>query len=628
MSETNTRGPVLRAIVGVWDGMNFVRRLILNLLFFFLLLLVLLAVLGGRGGVAPLEKRTTLVIAPEARLVEQYTSDPVSRSLESSFGRGPAEVQLRDLLKVLESAKGDKNIDRVLLRVDRMEFSGFASIREVGAAIQSLRESGKQVVAFGERFTQGQYLLAAQADEVYLDPQGEIMLLGLSGYRQFYREGLQDKLGIDMHLFKVGEYKSAAEPFIRDDASPEAKEADLFWRGDVWQRYLADVARLRKTTPEALAAGIESLPAGIAAVEGDSARYALQQKLVDGLKTQEEVEALLAERGEADEDAAGGFRQVGLPEYLRHAEGPALAADPRPQVAVVVAEGNIVEGRQPPGTIGGESTAALLREARDDDDVKAVVLRVNSGGGSAFASEIIRREIIGLKQAEKPVVVSFGDVAASGGYWISMDADRIYADPSTITGSIGIFGLIPTFPRALEKIGVRTDGVATTRMAGAFDLSRPLSPEVGQVIQSIIDKGYRDFITRVAQGRKRTPEQIDEVARGRVWTGDQAKQRGLVDDFGGIQAAVADAASRAKLGKAGDWRVRYIERAATPFEKWFAGFVQGRIGHAWLQDSGLARTLLARAAPRMEGDLLMLEQVLETQDGKPVKVLAHCFCGL
>ncbi len=628
MSETNTRGPVLRAIVGVWDGMNFVRRLILNLLFFFLLLLVLLAILGGRGGVAPLEKRTTLVIAPEARLVEQYTSDPVSRSLESSFGRGPAEVQLRDLLKVLESAKGDKNIDRVLLRVDRMEFSGFASIREIGAAIQSLRESGKQVVAFGERFTQGQYLLAAQADEVYLDPQGEILLLGLSGYRQFYREGLQDKLGIDMHLFKVGEFKSAAEPFIRDDASPEAKEADLFWRGDVWQRYLADVARLRKTTPEALAAGIESLPQGIAAVEGDSAKYALQQKLVDGLKTQEEVERLLAERGEADEDAAGGFRQVGLLEYLRHAEGPALAADPRPQVAVVVAEGNIVEGRQPPGTIGGESTAALLREARDDDDVKAVVLRVNSGGGSAFASEIIRREIIGLKQAEKPVVVSFGDVAASGGYWISMDADRIYADPSTITGSIGIFGLIPTFPRALEKIGVRTDGVTTTRMAGAFDLSRPLSPEVGQVIQSIIDKGYRDFITRVAQGRKRTPEQVDEVARGRVWTGEQAKQRGLVDEFGGLGSAIADAASRAKLGKAGDWRVRYVERAATPFEKWFAGFVQGRIGHAWLRDSDLARTLLARSAPRAEGDLLMLEQVLKAQDGKPVKVLAHCFCGL
>src|SRR5690606_24316920 len=287
-------------------------------------------------------------------------------------------------------------------------------------------------------------------------------------------------------------------------------------------------------------------------------------------------------------------------------------ADPRPQVAVVVAEGEIVDGRQPPGRIGGESTAELLREAREDDDVKAVVLRVNSPGGSAYASEVIRREILGLKAADKPVVVSFGDVAASGGYWISMDAERIYADPSTITGSIGIFGLVPTFPRALEKIGVHTDGVATTRMAGAFDLSRPLSPEVGQVIQSYIDKGYRDFITRVAQGRKRTPEQIDEVARGRVWTGEQARERRLVDEFGGIQAAVADAA----------------ERAATPFEKWFTGFVQGRIGQAWLKDSEFAQTLLSRAVPQAGRDLRVLEQVLQTRDGAPVSVLAHCFCGI
>src|SRR5690606_4983670 len=439
MSQASSRGPVARAIVGVWDGMDFVRRLILNLLFFFLLLLVLVAIVGSGRGVAPLGTRHTLVFAPVPRLVEQYTTDAMSRALQASFGQGAAEVQLRDVLKVLEAARTDDNIERVLLRVDRMGFSGFAAIREVGAAIQALRDSGKQVVAFGERFSQGQYLLAAHADEVYLDPQGEVLLLGLSGYRQFYREGLQDKLGIDMHLFKVGEYKSAAEPFIRDDASPEAKEADLFGRGDVWPRYLAGGARLRGTAAAKLAASIGALPEGIAAANGDTAQYALQQKLVDGLKTQEEVENLLAERGEVDEDADGGFRQAGFFDYLRHADGPPRPADPRPQVAVVVAEGEIVDGRQPPGRIGGESTAELLREAREDDDVKAVVLRVNSPGGSAYASEVIRREILGLKAADKPVVVSFGDVAASGGYWISMDAERIYADPSTITGSIGIF---------------------------------------------------------------------------------------------------------------------------------------------------------------------------------------------
>ncbi|TWG88386.1 protease-4 [Luteimonas sp. J16] len=629
MSQASSRGPVLRAIVGVWNGMNFLRRLVLNLLFFFLLLLFLMVLAGGRGGVVQVQDRSTLVIAPEAQLVEQYTTDPVSRSFMGTFGQGPAEVQLRDLLAVLDAAREDAKIERVLLRVDRMSFSGFASLRELGEAIDELRAAGKQVVAFGERFTQAQYLLAAHADEVYLDPEGEVLLLGLSGYRQFYREGLQDKLGIDMHLFKVGEYKSAAEPFVRDDASPEAKEADLFWRGDVWRRYLEDVARLRKTTAGQLAASIDALPEGIAAVQGDTARYAFEQKLVDGLKTREEVEQLLAERGVADDDAEGGFRQVGFFDYLRSVDGLSAAAKGRrPQVAVVVAEGEIVEGRQPPGRIGSESTAALLREAREDDDVKAVVLRVNSPGGSAFASEIIRREIVALKEADKPVVVSFGDVAASGGYWISMDGDRIFADPSTITGSIGIFGLVPTFPRALEKIGVHTDGVATTRMAGAFDLTRPLSPELAQLIQSYIDKGYRDFIGRVAQGRGRTPEQIDEVARGRVWTGAQAHERGLVDEFGGLRAAIADAASRARLGEPEQWRVRYIERGASPFERWFSGFLQGRLARHWLRESDFARGLLARAVPQAERDLRLLEDMLKTRDGAPVKVLAHCFCGI
>ncbi|MCR6663177.1 MAG: signal peptide peptidase SppA [Luteimonas sp.] len=629
MSDNPTRrGPIARALVGVWDGMNFVRRLILNLLFFLLLLLVLLVFFGGRGAPVALGERTALVVAPEARLVEQFTSDPFTRSLEGSFGRGPAEVQLRDLLRVLESAREDDNIERVLLRVDRMSFSGYASLREVADAIAALRASGKQVVAFGEYFTQAQYFLAAQADEVYLDPLGGVLLEGLSNHRQYFREGLHDKLGVDMHLFKVGEYKSAAEPYILDAASPEAKEADLYWMNDVWQRYTADIAKLRKLDHAALNAAIDDVAAGIASVEGDMARYALEQKLVDGLKTREEVEALMVERGEVDEDAQGGFRQIGFVDYLKRVQDPpAMATDNRPQVAVVVAQGAIVGGQQPPGGVGGESTSAMLREARDDENVQAVVLRVDSPGGEVFASEQIRREVVALQEAGKPVVVSFGDVAASGGYWISMDADRIYADESTITGSIGIFGLVPTFPRALEKIGVRTDGVGTTRVAGVFDVTRPLTPELGQIVQSVIDKGYRDFTGKVAHGRNRTVEQIDEVARGRVWSGAQAKERGLVDEFGGLRAAIADAAVRANLGDAGTWRVRYIERTATPFERWFSGFVGSRIGQAWLAESSFAQSLLVRVAPRAEQDLKLLERVLAPTPGMQVKSLAYCFCG-
>ena len=627
MNQVRQRGPIARIFIGIWDAMNFTRRLVFNLLFFTLLLLVLVLLFGSEGA-KPLLDRTTLVIAPDSRLVEQYTCDRLSRQFFGTSGDSRcAEVQTRDLLRALDAAKDDKRIERVLLRVDRLQVSGYASLREIADAIAAVRASGKQVVSFGEGWMQGQYLLAAQANEVYLDPMGAMFLEGLDRYRQYYRQGLQDKLGVDVHLFKVGEYKSAAEPYVLDAASPQAKEADLFWMNDVWQRYLADVAKVRKLTPQAIAAGIDTLPEGLAAANGDLAKFALQQKLVDGLKTQEDVDRLLIERGVADEDAEGGFRQVTLEGYLQHIDSGIVATDPRPRVAVVVAEGEIAGGEQPPGAVGGESTAALLRQARDDEQVKALVLRVDSPGGEVFASEQIRREVVALQEAGKPVVVSMGDLAASGGYWIAMNADRIYADPSTITGSIGIFGLIPTIPRALDKIGVHTDGVGTTKFAGAFDITRPLDPQVGQVIQSVIDKGYRDFTGRVAKARGRSVEAIDAIARGRVWSGAQAKERGLVDQFGGLDEALADAATRARLGKRGDYQVRYIEKTATPFERFFTRFAQNRIAGAMLRDSSLAHALLARALPQGEQDLRFIDAALKPGVGVPVKSLAYCFCG-
>jgi protease-4 len=622
------RGPIVRLLVGLWDAMNFTRRLIFNVVFFGLLILFL-AMLGAGDRTRPLLERSALVIAPEGELVEQYTVDPALRAFAKAMGDGKDEVRLRDLLAALDAAAKDKRIERVVLHLDRLSGGGMASRREVAAAVARVRASGKQVVAFAEAMDQGQYLIAAQANEVYLDPMGGMFLEGLGRYRQYYREGLQDKLGVDVHLFKVGEYKSAAEPYVLDAASPAAKEADLFWMNDLWQRYVADVAKARKLDPAAITAGIDTLPAGIAAAGGDLAKYALQQKLVDGLKTREEFDALMIQRGVADDDAEGGYRQVALDGYLAHVTTNLNAIEPgRRQVAVVVAEGEITGGEQPPGTIGGVSTSALLREARDDDKVKAVVLRVDSPGGEVFASEQIRREVEGLKAAGKPVVVSMGDLAASGGYWISMNADHIYADPSTITGSIGIYGLIPTLPRTLEKIGVRTDGVGTTRFAGAFDITRTLQPGVGQVIQSVIDKGYRDFTGKVAVARKQPVAKIDEVARGRVWSGAQAKARGLVDELGSLQAAIDDAAARAKLGKRGTYGVRYIEKAGSPFEQFFAGFAGSRIGAALLKDSSLVQALVAQAMPQAAQDLRFLQSAVKPTRGVPVKALAYCFCEL
>lgn len=627
------RNPIARFFVGLWDVMNFTRRLILNLVFFgllFLVLIVMMVAMGkGASSAKILQDRTTLVIAPEGRLVEQYSTDPVSRALAKAVGDNNAEeIQLRDLIRAIEAARDDKKIERVVLELDKLQPSGFASMREVAAALQELRASGKQLVAFSENMNQSQYLLAAQADEVYLDPMGSLLLEGLGRYRQYFRSGLQDKLGVDVHLFKVGEYKSAAEPYVLDAASPQAKEADLFWMNDVWQRYLGDIAKARKLDAAQLAAGIDTLPEGIAAAGGDLARFALQQKLVDGLKTREEVEALLTQRGVADSDAEGGFRQIALGDYLTQVDARRSPIDHRPQVAVVVAEGEIAGGDLPAGRVGGVSTSALLRAARDDDDVKAVVLRVDSPGGEVFASEQIRREVEALKAAGKPVVVSMGDLAASGGYWISMNADRIYADESTITGSIGIFGMIPNFARSLDKIGVHTDGVGTTRFAGAFDVTRPMDPAVGRVVQSVIDKGYADFTGKVAQARDRDVDAIDEVARGRVWSGAQAKERGLVDAFGGLKAAIADAAGRAKLGEPDKYRVNYIEKAATPFAQFMTGFAGSRAGAWMLSDSSLARLMLARTLPEMDAQLRFVEDAVKDRNGAPVKALAYCFCGL
>lgn len=620
MAQTPRPGPLRRLFGGLWAALDFSRRLVFNLVFLALLLFLLAALLGGPK-LKPLEEKTALVLDLDARLVEQRTGSPLDRLTGQLTGDGPGvEVQLRDLLRAIEAARDDKRIERIVLRTDGFSASGFAALRELAAAIRQFRESGKQVVAWGTGFDQVGYYLAAQADEVYMDEEGLVLIEGLGRYRPYYRELLQDKLGIDVHLFRVGEYKSAAEPYILDGSSKEAKEADLYWMGDLWQRYLDDVSRARGLAEGQLAALINGIGERLKAVGGDFARLAQEEKLIDGTLTEEALETLLAERGAADDEA--GFRQIDLDGYLARlgpAKAPSAAA---PGIGVVVAQGPITFGEQPPGTIGGESTSALLRKAREDETIKAVVLRVDSPGGGVFPSEQIRREVVALREAGKPVVVSMANVAASGGYWISMNADAIYADPSTITGSIGIFGLFLNGPRALEKIGVRTDGVGTTPLAGAFDPTRPLAPEVGELIQAVIDRGYRQFIGKVAEAREAEVEAIDRVARGRVWSGAQAKEFGLVDELGGLREAIARAGELAKLEAPA---VTYVERELSPFEQALANLNRNAAGRALLGLAGPALGLLGeRQAAQVQDELGFL---LNAQ-GRPLRAVAHCFCGL
>lgn len=622
MSEAK-RGPILGFFRGIWSVLTFFQQLVFNIFFllFLLVAFVLLMAAIASPGVQPIQEDTALVLDLDGQLVEQFTSAPVDRVINRATGQAQPEIQLRDLLRAIEAAREDKHIDRIVLLTDGFSASGFAALRDLAAALREFRASGKQVVAYGTDLEQRQYYLAAQADEVYLDPQGGVLLEGFGRYRMYYRQGLQEKLGVDVHLFKVGEYKSAAEPYVLDAASPEAREADLYWMTDVWQRFVADIAQARKLEVDALNAMINELPARVQAAQGNLGQLALDEKLVDGLLTSHELEQMLVERGALDEENQT-FRQIGLDGYLMHVDRPHLGPDQRPKVAVVVAQGEITYGEQPPGTVGGESTAALLRAAREDESVKAVLLRVDSPGGGVFPSEQIRREVELVKAAGKPVVVSMANVAASGGYWISMNADRIYADESTITGSIGIFGLWLTVPRVLEKIGVSTDGVGTTPLAGAFDPTRPLDPNVGLLIQSVIDRGYAEFIGKVAEARDGTPAEIDQHARGRVWSGAQAKERGLVDELGGFQAAL-DAA--AKLGELGDdYVVSYIEKPLTPFEQFVVNMGKSS------RTEGLLRVLAPTPLMLDRETLATAERELAWLDRKgrsPFRAVAHCLCA-
>jgi protease IV len=606
---------IVRLFRGFWNALNFTRRLVFNLIFLVLLIAFFAAIFASRPIVEP---RTALVLDPKGDIVEQYTIDPAQRALGNLAGEPPKEVQLRDLLRVIDAAAKDARIERIVLIPDEIDGAGFATLHELGNALDRFRAAGKDVVAVAGDIGQSQYLLAAHADTIMLDPYGAVMLEGLANYRSYFKDAL-DKLGVEVHLIKVGQFKSAAEPYVLNEASDASKEADRYWMGGLWQDYLAEIAGLRKIDSATISDDIAHYDARVAAHAGDLAKLALEQKLVDKLATRADARKYLREKGVAEGDE--GFRQVDFKSYLSMLPPDGLTHFGT-QVAVVVAQGEIVPGDRQPGMIGGRSTAQLVRAAREDDRIKAVVLRVNSPGGDAYSSELIRREIAETRAAGKPVVVSMGDVAASGGYWIAMDGEEIWADPTTITGSIGIFGLVLTIPETLAKIGVHTDGVGTTPLAGTFDIRRPLSPQLEAILNSVIRHGYDEFIGHVAQARKRTPEEIDAIAQGRVWSGSQAKERGLVDKLGGLNDAIAAAASRAKLG--GDYGVRYVEREPSTWERFLLSFGDSEAMVRLARSVGFAlpTSLLDRS------EIAEISGILDTLKGKRYGAFAHCFCEL
>ncbi|EBP1818114.1 signal peptide peptidase SppA [Salmonella enterica] len=540
-----------------WRVLNFVREMVLNLFFIFLVLVgVGIWMQIGNGSNSEQTARGALLLDISGVIVDKPSTNhrlgALGRQLFGASSDRLQENSLFDIVNAIRQAKDDRNITGIVLDLKNFTGADQPSMRYIGKALREFRDSGKPVFAVGENYSQGQYYLASFANKIWLSPQGQVDLHGFATNGLYYKT-LLDKLKVSTHVFRVGTYKSAVEPFIRDDMSPAAREADSRWIGELWQNYLHTVSANRQISPQQLFPGAQAIIDGLTSVGGDTAKYALDHKLVDALASSADVEkALTKQFGWSKTE--NNYRAISYYDYSLK-----TPADTGGTIAVIFANGAIMDGEETPGNVGGDTTASQIRDARLDPKVKAIVLRVNSPGGSVNASEVIRAELAAARAAGKPVVVSMGGMAASGGYWISTSANYIVASPSTLTGSIGIFGVINTVENSLSSIGVHSDGVSTSPLAD-ISMTKALSPEVQQMMQLSIEYGYKRFITLVADARKRTPEQIDKIAQGHVWTGEDAKANGLVDSLGDFDDAVAKAAELAKLKQ---WHLDYYQDEPT-----------------------------------------------------------------
>ncbi len=544
-----------------WRLLNFVREMVLNLFFIFLVLVVVGIWMQVSGSDSKeTASRGALLLDISGVIVDKPDSSQrfskLSRQLLGASSDRLQENSLFDIVNTIRQAKDDRNITGIVMDLKNFAGGDQPSMQYIGKALKEFRDSGKPVYAIGENYSQGQYYLASFANKIWLSPQGVVDLHGFATNGLYYKS-LLDKLKVSTHVFRVGMYKSAVEPFIRDDMSPAAREADSRWIGELWQNYLNTVAANRQITAQQVFPGAQGVLDGLTKTGGDTAKYALDNKLVDALASSAEIEkALTKEFGWSKADK--NYRAISYYDYALK-----TPADTGDSIGVVFANGAIMDGEETQGNVGGDTTAAQIRDARLDPKVKAIVLRVNSPGGSVTASEVIRSELAAARAAGKPVVVSMGGMAASGGYWISTPANYIVANPSTLTGSIGIFGVITTVENSLDSIGVHTDGVSTSPLADV-SITKALPPEAQQMMQLSIENGYKRFITLVADSRNSTPEQIDKIAQGHVWTGQDAKANGLVDSLGDFDDAVAKAAELAKMKQ---WHLEYYVDEPTFFDK-------------------------------------------------------------
>ena len=591
---------------------NVIRHLISLLFVIFFIIII-----GGMfaDDIQPIPDKGALYLAPSGVLVDQRSYiDPLTQAFAQS-NQQDAETLVRDIVDALDHAQYDARITHILLDTNYLTGGGIAKLEEISAALQRFKKSGKPIIAIGDNFSQQQYFLAAHADEIIINPMGRIMLTGFGSYTSYYKEAL-DKLKVNMHIFRVGKYKSADEPFVANSMSDAARADRRELINSLWKFYTSQVEHLRGLPTGAIDDLVNNMHNRLAAANGDIAALALDQGLVDRVATRSETHNYLQQ---ILPTSNGDFASISMPAYLNHIKlGKLNAVDKnKPQVAVVVASGSILDGNQPEGTVGGDSIANIFKEIRDDKQVKAVVLRVDSPGGSAFASDVIRDAIAATRKNNIPVVVSMGSYAASGGYWIATESDQVLAMSTSITGSIGVFGVIPTFEDSLQALGIHSDGVGTSAISGMLQLNQPMSPEAGMIIQSGVENVYTRFLTLVANSRNSTPSDIHKIAQGRVWTGEKALQLGLVDELGDLKDAIKSAATLAGIS---DYKVDYRRKKLSFLEQVMME-INGNISAA-INASGLNSWLpasLQREAVKVLKPLEILESLTD-----PAGIYLYC----
>ncbi|EOI6605631.1 signal peptide peptidase SppA [Vibrio parahaemolyticus] len=585
---------------GIWKSITFIRLALANLIFLLMIAVFYFAFTYTGEGRPVIEKESALVMNLSGPIVEQRRYvNPMDSVAGSLLGNEmPKENVLFDIVDTIRYAKDDTKVSGLILALRDLPETNLTKLRYIAKALNEFKASGKPVYAVGDFYNQSQYYLASYADKVYMAPDGGVLIKGYSAYSMYYKT-LLEKLDVSTHVFRVGTYKSAIEPFIRDDMSDAAKESATRWVTQLWSAFVDDVTTNRNINAKVLNPTMEELLAEMKSVDGDLAQLAVKMGLVDELATRQDIRTLFAK--EFGSDGKDSYNAISYYDYLATIRPDYTLANH--DIAVVVASGAIMDGQQPRGTVGGDTVASLLRQARNDEKVKAVVLRVDSPGGSAFASEVIRNEVEALKKAGKPVVVSMSSLAASGGYWISMSADKIVAQPTTLTGSIGIFSVITTFEKGFSKLGINTDGVGTSPFSGD-GITTGLSEGASQAFQLGIEHGYKRFISLVGSNRDMTVEEVDKVAQGRVWTGQDALSFGLVDQMGDFDDAVELAA---KLANVTDYGIYWVEEPLSPTELFLQEFMNQVKVSLGVDATSLLPKSLQPVAQQFEQDASLLQ---------------------